>query len=69
MGPDTRRLARLDAFQAALPGTALIAMIGSEAFWLHRMPVAGVLSGLILSIVLGMAYRNTVGLLQASSQA
>ncbi|MDR3707317.1 MAG: YeiH family protein [Capsulimonadaceae bacterium] len=53
---------RFRTLQATLPGVALIAAIGAAAFWLHRQPVIGVLSALILSIVLGMTYRNTVGL-------
>jgi len=46
------------------PGLALISVLGGLAFWLHSLPEIGVLSALILSIVLGMIVRNTVGLQQ-----
>jgi len=44
------------------PGLLLIAMIGATSFWLHTLPVFGVLSTLILAIVLGMTIRNSIGL-------
>ena len=62
MNTAERRNSFMATMRATLPGVGLIAAIGAVAFWLHRLPVIGVLSALILSIVLGMAFRNTIGL-------
>jgi uncharacterized integral membrane protein (TIGR00698 family) len=44
------------------PGIVLICSLGILAFLLHSLPIIGVFSSLILSIVLGMAWRNLIGL-------
>ncbi|HEX4027499.1 MAG TPA: YeiH family protein [Rhizomicrobium sp.] len=46
---------------ALLPGVALAAMPAAVAFGLHALPGIGVLSPMILSILLGIAFHNLLG--------
>jgi uncharacterized integral membrane protein (TIGR00698 family) len=47
--------------QSLWPGVLLAGTIVAAAFAVRRLPGLGVLSPMILSIVLGIAFRNTVG--------
>lgn len=47
--------------QPLLPGLLLAAAVVAAAFALRRLPGIGVVSPMMLSIVLGIAVRNTVG--------
>ncbi|TDE38047.1 YeiH family protein [Antarcticimicrobium sediminis] len=44
-----------------LPGLALAVLIAASAFALRQVPGVGVLSPLILSILIGMAFHNLIG--------
>ena len=57
---DHAHTARLEN-RALLPGVALAAMLAACAFGLHALPGIGVLSPMILSILLGIAFHNLLG--------
>ena len=52
---------RLQSATALLPGLGLAIVIGAAATGLHDLPGMGAVSALILAIMLGMLFHNTVG--------
>jgi uncharacterized integral membrane protein (TIGR00698 family) len=48
--------------KALLPGLAVTAAVATAGFTLNRLPYVGIFSPLILSILLGIVVRNTIGL-------
>ena len=57
----TAYLPQVGAWLPLLPGVLLAGAIVAVAFALRRLPGMGVLSPMILSIVLGMAFHNAIG--------
>jgi uncharacterized integral membrane protein (TIGR00698 family) len=51
-----------DQAKALLPGLGVTAATAATAFVLNRLPYVGIFSPLILSILLGIVIRNTIGL-------
>src|ERR1700744_874512 len=51
-----------DQAKALLPGLGLTAAVAATCFALNRLPYVGIFSPLILSILLGIVIRNTIGL-------
>jgi uncharacterized integral membrane protein (TIGR00698 family) len=51
-----------DQAKALLPGLGATAATAATAFALNRLPYVGIFSPLILSILLGIVIRNTIGL-------
>ncbi|HTJ02020.1 MAG TPA: putative sulfate exporter family transporter, partial [Methylovirgula sp.] len=52
----------IDQAKALLPGLAVTAALAAAGFGLNRLPYIGIFSPLILSILLGIVVRNTIGL-------
>lgn len=56
-----RAAARAHPVAALWPGLALTGVIAATGFALHRLPLLGLLSPMILSILIGIACRNLTG--------
>jgi uncharacterized integral membrane protein (TIGR00698 family) len=65
MATEEKRYSTTNGLIALAPGVAFISIVALVAFWMHTLPGIKVLSALILSILIGMVYRNTVGVTEA----